>query len=383
MLAAALAPAGLKVLLLDAMQAPLMPEGEAGLRVSALTLSSERLLQQVGVWPHLPSDRLQSYTRMNVRDGDGTGEVCFNAAEAGVDHLGTLVENQSVVAALYQHCSADANIEWRCEARVTALSRVGDGWQVTLADDNVFACRLLVGADGARSMVRSVAGLRASPHDTGHIAIVATLATTQSHQGCARQVFLDSGPLALLPLFGDGHRCSLVWSVWPDVASELMALSEDAFSRRLSQACQDWLGDINLCSERQAFPIQDLHAGAYVAEGVALIGDAAHVVHPLAGQGINMGLLDAAVLAEEIRRALDVGRDWHSLALLQRYERRRRGHNASMVSAMRGFKLLFEQRSPVLRFIRNAGMNLVDRHHLFKGMLSRQATGQFDDTPVL
>jgi 2-polyprenylphenol 6-hydroxylase len=383
MLAAALVPTGLKVLLLDAMQAPQMPEHEAGLRVSALTLTSERLLQRVGVWPHLPSVRLQPYQRMDVRDGDGTGEVHFNAAEAGVDHLGTLVENESVVAAMYQHCSASPNIEWRCETRVMEMSRLDNRWQVALVGGDVFRCRLLVGADGARSMVRSVAGLQASPRDTGHVAIVATLATAQPHQGCARQVFLDSGPLALLPLFGDGHRCSLVWSVWPDVASELMALSKEAFCSRLSQASQDWLGDMQLCDERQTFPIQDHHAGAYVAEGVALIGDAAHVVHPLAGQGINMGLLDAAVLAEEIRRALEADRDWHSYPLLQRYERRRRGHNALMVSAMRGFKLVFEQRSPMLRFIRNVGMNLVDRHFLLKGLLSRQAVGQFDDTPVL
>src|SRR5690606_31555745 len=139
------------------------------------------------------------------------------------------------------------------------------------------------------------------------------------------------------------------------------------FSRALTQACQSWLGDIQLAGARLGFPIHDLHAGDYVCERLALIGDAAHVVHPLAGRGINLGLLDAAVLAEEISRAIEAGREWSALALLQRYQRRRRGHNAAVVAAMRGFKVLFEQRSPALRLFRNAGMSLVNRHSILKG----------------
>jgi 2-octaprenylphenol hydroxylase len=262
-----------------------------------------------------------------------------------------------------------------------AINSNEHGWRVGLADGEVLQARLLVGADGARSMVRSAAGLTATAKDTGHVAIVATLKTALPHQACARQVFLDSGPLALLPLYGAGHQSSLVWSVWPQRAAELMQQSPQDFAISLTQASQGWLGDIQLSSERLTFPIKDLHAGDYVAPQLALIGDAAHVVHPLAGQGINMGLLDAAVLAEEISRALAGRRDWSSLPVLQRYQRRRRGHNASMVAAMRGFKLLFEQRSPLLRFIRNAGMSLVDRHNIFKGILAAQALGRFDDAP--
>jgi 2-octaprenylphenol hydroxylase len=383
MLAASLAEQSLNIVLLDAAAAPQFPQGEPALRVSALTETSETLLQRAEVWPLMPADRLQPYEQMEVRDGDGTGEVHFSAADADASHLGTLVENDAVVAALYQRCLSLPRVQWRNGCRVSEITRVDDGWRISLSDGEVLQTRLLVGADGARSMVRSAAGLQAQPHDTGHVAIVATMKTQLPHQRCARQTFLDSGPVALLPLYGDGYSCSLVWSSWPERAQQLLQLSPQDFSRELTLATQSWLGQISLASERLAFPIHDLHAGNYVADGVALIGDAAHVVHPLAGQGINLGLLDAAVLAEEICRALAAGRQWYSLPLLQRYQRRRRGHNAMVVSAMRGFKVLFEQRSPVLRFVRNAGMSMVDRHHLFKGLLARQALGRFDDAPLV
>lgn len=382
MLAASLAEQSLQIVLLDAAPAPQYPQGESALRVSALTETSESLLQRAQVWPLMPVARMQPYEQMEVRDGDGTGEVHFSAADANASHLGTLVENDAVVAALYQRCLSLTRVQWRNDCRVSAIARADDGWRIALSDGEVLKTRLLVGADGARSMVRSAAGLQAQSRDTGHVAIVATLTTELPHQRCARQAFLDSGPVALLPLYGDGHSCSLVWSLWPERAQQLMQLPGDGFARELTKATQSWLGEISLASERLAFPIHDLHAGNYVADGVALIGDAAHVVHPLAGQGINLGLLDAAVLAEEICRALAAGRQWHSLPLLQRYQRRRRGHNAMVVSAMRGFKVLFEQRSPVLRFVRNAGMSMVDRHHIFKGLLARQALGRFDDAPL-
>lgn len=381
MLAASLARTSLNIVLLDGAAAPVMPTAQPAARVSALTETSERLLRATGVWQHMPAQRLQPYDQMEVRDGDGTGEVHFCAADASASHLGTLVENDAVVAALFQCCAAASQIDWRSACKVADIRRTNHGWQVELVDGECIDCRLLIGADGARSMVRSAAGLAAAAHDTGHVAIVATLQTALPHGNCARQVFLDSGPLALLPLYGDGHQCSLVWSLWPDRAAELMALPVDHFSHALTQACQSWLGDIQLAGERLAFPIHDLHAGDYVCERLALIGDAAHVVHPLAGQGINLGLLDAAVLAEEISRAIEAGREWSSLALLQRYQRRRRGHNAAVVAAMRGFKVLFEQRSPALRFFRNSGMSLVNRHSILKGMLAAQALGRFDDAP--
>ncbi|MDF1628260.1 MAG: FAD-dependent monooxygenase [Alcanivoracaceae bacterium] len=383
MLAAALAEQSLDIILLDGAPEPKMPTGAPAARVSALTETSERLLRSVGAWKNMPAPRLQPYDKMEVRDGDGTGEVHFSAADAAASHLGTLVENDSVVAAIFDFCRDACRVDWRSDCRVASVSRAEQGWRVELADGQFIDCRLLVGADGARSMVRSAAGIIAPSRDTGHVAVVATLHSAAPHENCARQAFLDSGPLALLPLYGDGHQCSLVWSLWPDRAAELMEQSPETFSRTVTQASQAWLGDLQLVGQRLAFPIHDLHAGDYVCPQLALIGDAAHVVHPLAGQGINLGLLDAAVLAEEICRAIDSGRDWSSLALLQRYQRRRRGHNVSVVAAMRGFKMLFEQRSPALRFFRNTGMSLVNRHSILKGVLAAQALGRFDDSPKI
>lgn len=382
MLAALLADSGLQIAVIDAGDVPVAPQGEAALRVSALTAVSESLLQSCGAWERMASARRQPYHSMEVRDGDGSGELLFRAADAGADHLGTLVENDAVVAALYQCCQSHASIHWRCQSRVTQIERNESDWCLTLADGDIWQGKLLVGADGARSMVRSRVGLPAQITDTGHVAVVAALQAQRAHDACARQAFLDSGPLALLPLHGDGHTVSLVWSLWPERAAAMMALSDEEFARALTQATQDWLGELRLVSKRAAFPIHDLHAGDYVADGVALVGDAAHVVHPLAGQGINLGMLDAGVLAEEILMALEAGRSWHSLALLQRYQRRRRGHNGVMVSAMRAFKVLFEQRAPWVRFLRNTGMSLLDRHQHLKGLLARQALGRFDDVPT-
>jgi len=236
MLAASLAEQPLNIVLLDAAPAPQCPRGEPALRVSALTETSETLLQRAEVWSLMPADRLQPYEQMEVRDGDGTGEVHFSAADAGASHLGTLVENDAVVAALYQRCLSLPRVEWRNDCRVSEIARAEDGWRISLSDGEVLQTRLLVGADGARSMVRSAAGLQAQPHDTGHVAIVATLKTQLPHQRCARQAFLDSGPVALLPLYGDGHSCSLVWSLWPERAQQLLQLSPQEFSRELTRA---------------------------------------------------------------------------------------------------------------------------------------------------
>lgn len=382
MLAALLADSGLRVELLDSAAAPAMPEAEAGVRVSALTEASEQLLRRAGAWSLLPTERRQPYQRMEVRDGDGTGSVSFAASDAGASHLGTLVENAAVVAALYQRCRHSTDINWHSSVRVVEQRKDDAGWQLVVVDavgqSVQWRCRLLVGADGGRSMVRSAAGIVSGGGDTGHVAMVASLRSELPHDACARQVFLDSGPLALLPLFGDGHDVSLVWSAWPQRTESLLALNETDFSAALSAASQQWLGTLTLASARQTFPIHDLHASDYVADGLALIGDAAHVVHPLAGQGINLGLLDAAVLAEEIQRALLQRRDWCSNALLQRYSHRRRGHNAAMVTAMRVFKQVFEQRAPWFRFLRNSGMTLLDQHPRIKAVLARQALGRYE-----
>lgn len=383
LLAVALAETGLQIQLLDAAPVPVMPKGPPATRVSALTEASQRMLKATGVWQSLPQERICAWQGMSVWDADGTGCVDFTAAEAGAGQLGWLVENDALVAALHKRCEAIQNIDWQTSANVVDIRHEGNHWHVKLADDIEQPTPLLVGADGAQSLVRRCAGIAATPRDSGHVAIVASIQCQQAHDCCARQRFMESGPLALLPLAGAGHDVSLVWSLWPQHAETLMGMTDDDFCRELTQATESVLGELKLLTPRAAFPVRELHASNYIRPGLALIGDAAHVVHPLAGQGINLGLLDAAVLAEEIARQLKRGLPhWHEQGLL-RYQRRRRAHNLIMQNAFRGFKILFEQRAPSIRFARNLGMTMVNDLQPLKNFFAHQALGRGGDLPTL
>lgn len=382
LLAAALADSGLRLLVLDAAAAPVMPEGPAGVRVSAITEASHWMLRNTGAWACLPPERLCAYASMKVWDADGTGRVAFDAAMVPADQLGWIVENDALAAALYTRCG-DRGVNWYCGERIADLEPVQEGWQVRLADGSALTAGLLVGADGARSMVRSRAGIPALPRDSGHVAVVAALQTERPHGRCARQRFIDSGPLALLPLFGDGHQCSLVWSMPPSQAEACRLMTDDSFAVALTEASEGVLGFCKQIGPRAAFPIRTLHANHYIGRHLVLVGDAAHVVHPLAGQGVNLGLLDAGVLAEEIRRALAAGLPIHHESVLRRYQRRRRAHNALMINAFNGVKAFFAQRDPAIRFLRNVGMNLVDRVTPAKQFFAREALGRNGDMPAL
>ena len=383
LLAALLASDGVRVRVLDGGPPPRAPEEDhADLRVSALTLASQAMLQAVGAWALMPEARLCAYHSMSVWDGDGTGEVSFDAGQAGAPALGWLVENRSVVAALYQRCLA-LGVDWQGGQRLTALTRQPDGWQLTLESGRSEQVACLVGADGAGSFVRHHAGIPAPVRDTGHVALVANLVTGQPHRHCARQWFLTSGPLAVLPLFGDGLQSSLVWSAWPEEAEQLLALDEDSFSQALTRATGGQMGVIRVTGERRAFPIANLHASDYVRPGLALVGDAAHVVHPLAGQGINLGLLDAGVLAEEVLIARQRGLPLFHDSALARYQRRRRGHNALMQRSFLTLKTLFEQQALPVRLVRNTGMHWVNGSAFLKRHLARAALGLHGDVPSL
>lgn len=387
LLAVLLAEAGLRVTVLDGAPVPVMPTGDAQLRVSTLTEASYWLLRNTGVWDCLDPGRVQPYSAMQVWDQDGTGEVCFSAEEAGAETLGWLLENSHLTAALYQRAQALPNLDWRCGAAVEGARRGETGWDVICGNERLQA-DLLVGADGARSQVRDWAGISGGASDSGHHALVATIGTALPHGGCARQVFMESGPLALLPLYsdpaqGEQRQCSIVWSGWPERIRELQQCDAARFAMELQASVADALGEVTLLSERAVFPIQPRHASQYVATGLALVGDAAHVIHPLAGQGVNLGLLDAAVLAEEVRQACEKGlgcADTHALA---RYQRRRRGENLVMQNAMRGFQQLFEQRALPLRWLRNAGMRMVNQGGPVKGFFVNRALGRSADLPVL
>lgn len=308
------------------------------LRVAALSRASEQILRHAGAWEHLPQARVCAYERMRVWHASlpATGALCFDAAELAEPNLGYIVENRALSnAALASFRERGGAV---LATSVSALASTADCVTLHGASDTLTA-RLVIGADGARSQVREWLGIDISTHDYQQSAIVATVATAQPHQHTAWQRFLASGPLAFLPLF-DGS-CSIVWSADKPMADELMMLDSAEFAARLAAASEHVLGGIRLLSERLAVPLQRRLARRLIGPRTALLGDAAHVVHPLAGQGFNLGLLDAAALVEALAVAVQEREDPGAARVLRRYEQARLTHNALMSASMSAFNELF------------------------------------------
>lgn len=394
-LACALGGLGLRIALIEAqplsLQWPAAADDVDGFdpRVSALTESSRAWLEQLGAWPLVATRRVSPYREMEVWDGEGTGAIHFHAEEVNQPTLGHIVENGLLQTALLHALQNKRDVQVLSPVRVSGFERRDGGVVIQFEDERLeeqreLFCHLLIGADGANSRVREWAGLRVREWDYGHTAIVATVATEHPHGACARQIFRREGPLALLPLRtsspgnagGEQLRerfCSIVWSTSPEEAETLLALDDAAFATALGNAFEHRLGAITATSKRFSFPLRARHAVDYVAANIALIGDAAHTIHPLAGQGINLGFLDAQALAEEIQRAVTRGlgpADEHALA---RYQRRRKGDNWAVLGAMEGFKRLFGTTALLPRLLRNTGMNAFDRIAPVKRLLIRQA----------
>src|SRR5690606_21380845 len=253
--------------------------------------------------------------------------------------------------------------------------------RILLEDQRMLTTSLLIAADGAQSKVRDLAGFRTREWDYHHHALATTVRTQKPQHQAAIQRFMDDGVLAFLPLAqpaGEADRqqyCSIVWSVIPHYAEELMAQDDATFARTLQAAIENRLGTIEKVERRHSFPLRQRHAVSYVQPGIALIGDAAHSIHPLAGQGANLGLQDAQVLAAEIAAAVAVGRDFADLRTLRRYQRRRIGHNLGMMWVMEGFKHLFADQPLPVRWLRNAGMSGLDRTPMVKNRIMRSAMG--------
>lgn len=346
-------------------------------RVIALTEASRSLLSELGVWPLVAGPRACPYHRMVVRDSEGTGVVTFDCADVGRPDLGHIVENGRVLAGLLDTL-AQSRVTVRSPAAIADIGVDDDRVVVTLGDGEQLETSLLVGADGTRSLVRQRCDFRVRQWDYGHNAIVATIRTDQAHGYTARQWFMVSGPLAFLPLRtdeGDCHHSSIVWSQQRDEADRLMALPDDVFRQALSRASESVLGEVTFVSRRFAFPLRQHHAVDYAQPGIALVGDAAHGIHPLAGQGANLGFADVGALVEEVARGIRRGLSPGDLSVLQRYQRRRKPENLAMMAAMETFKRLFEQEAPWLRLLRNQGMNRFNRLAPIKNRVIRRAMG--------
>jgi 2-octaprenylphenol hydroxylase len=369
-LAARLGAAAIGVTLVDARE-PVVdwPDGDVDLRVYAITRASERLFTDLGVWPRMLALGVSPFREMRVWDAGGSGAVHFDAAEVGQPHLGHIIESRVIVKALCETLAGMPGVTLRWNAPVQTFTGTG----VTLADGGTLEGRLLVGADGAESRVRDAAGIHLREYDYGQRAIVAVVTTERHHQETAWQRFLPTGPLAFLPL-ADG-RSSIVWSATRAEAERLMALDDENFCSALSQAFDHRLGRVVACGERGLFPLKRRHAAHYVKPGIALVGDAAHVIHPLAGQGVNLGLGDVQELADVVIDAVKRGRNPGDYAVLRRYERARKGANLAMMTAMDGFKHLFGVTAQPVRLLRSAGMNAVDAAGPLKHSIMRYAMG--------
>jgi 2-octaprenylphenol hydroxylase len=386
-LALALKDSGLDILLVDGSPlsvAPFKADAPFEPRVSALSAASQRILERLDAWPAIAARRCSPYSRMQVWDGGGTGRIQFNAASVHADVLGHIVENRVIQDALLEQLHA-SDIGLIGGARVEQVRHSGDDWLLTLADGRSLRTPLLVAADGAESAVRKLVGCATREWDYLHHAIVTSVRCSEPHLRTAWQRFTEDGPLAFLPLDRDGdlHWCSIVWSTTPEQAERLMELDDAAFCAALQEASEECLGQVLQADPRRCIPLRQRHAKRYVEPGLALIGDAAHSIHPLAGQGVNLGFLDAAVLAEELLRGLRRGESIASLPVLTRFERRRMPHNLAMMAAMEGFERLFQSDHLALRWMRNTGLRLVDGMAGAKGLFVRQALGQGGDLPQL
>lgn len=352
--------------------------GDFDPRVSAITPASQALLEKLDAWPLLAGTRMCPYVAMEVWDAEGTGRIDFQAAEVDAPVLGHIIENSLITGALLAGLAQPAGITLLDNMKLADLDLSDpQAAELLLEDGRRLRTRLLVAADGALSPVRELAGFRTREWDYGHRALVATVQTEMPHAACAYQRFLDSGPLAFLPLpeARGRHYCSIVWSAESERAEELMALDDEAFRDSLGQALEYRLGAVVDVSRRFAFPLRQRHATDYAKQRVALVGDAAHTIHPLAGQGINLGLKDIDALATEVIRAVGRGADPGDIEVLRRYQRQRKGENLLMMAAMDGFKRLFGERRLPVRWLRNQGMQWVSRSGPLKQQLMRHAMG--------
>ncbi|MGI9271645.1 MAG: UbiH/UbiF/VisC/COQ6 family ubiquinone biosynthesis hydroxylase [Woeseiaceae bacterium] len=353
----------LSLTLIDANERPTHHvDDDVALRVSAIATGSAALLDSIGAWSAVAATRASAYDGMRVWDASSSADsgdaLSFDAAEFAVPQLGFIVENVLLQDAILKVLD-DYDVELIFGSPIDALQEQDGGYQLALADGRKFDTNLVIGADGARSFVRASVGIETSDWEYEQAAFVTHLQPEKSHRKIAWQRFLESGPLGMLPL-ADG-RISVVWSTTEEQAQWAMSATENELSQALTDASDHVLGALTVAGPRGVFPLRAKHAKDYVKAGVALIGDAAHAVHPLAGQGANLGLQDAATLADVVVNALQTGQHPGDRPVLRRYERSRKGANASMLHFMTGLNRLFATDSALLKELRTTGMRLFNQ----------------------
>lgn len=367
-LAAALAASRWQVALIEPHRPACAPGWD--IRMYAISPRNRRLLERVGAWGRMDPARICAVRRMLVF-GDAGARLEFSAHDVGVPELASILEGSAITGALWEALEVDARVALLSPARPVGLAFGAAEVTLRLEDGGSLAARLVVGADGARSWVRESAGLRPQPHPDRQMGVVANFRCTQPHGNTAFQWFRNDGVLAWLPL--PGERMSMVWSVSEARAAELLALDEAALCAAVGEAGGHLLGDLQLLGPAAAFPIARFSLDRTIAGRLALVGDAAHVVHPLAGQGMNLGLGDAESLAA-ILTAAGV-RDPGDRLVLRRYERSRKEAVLGMRMTTDGLDRLFHAAPPGARWLRNTGLDLVNSATFIKSALVRHALG--------
>ena len=346
-------------------------------RVAALTEKSRRLLDRCGAWSAIAAQRVSAYGAMQVWDAEGTGEIHFDCQDVQQPNLGHIVENSLVVESLLVEVDKLDNIDFLCPVSVSQYSQSDSQVSVELSSGERLVASLLVAADGGNSSIREQFKFATREWDYGHSAIVTTVQAESVHQQTAWQRFMPTGPLALLPMNkqGDQRYCSLVWSQESTEAERLMALDDVAFCAELSRASEHCVGEILSVDKRYVIPLRQRHAKDYVVERVALLGDAAHTIHPVAGQGVNLGFADVKALVDTLCAEAKRGNDLGSLLCLGKYQRLRKPENLATMAAMEGFKRLFAADNVAVRLLRNMGLGKVNQIKPLKNEIIKQVMG--------
>lgn len=353
---------------------------EPELRVSAISAASENTLTALGAWEQMDQTRFAPYETMKVWDKHNFGRIEFASEQIGEGRLGHIIENNNIRNGLIKAASENANISLRFSTQVQSIHNSEQQVLLTLNDGTPLVAKLCVAADGANSWVRKQLKLPITFSDYDHHALVATIKTELPHNNCARQVFLPEGPLALLPL-ADANTCSIVWSSVPDKSKALQTMNKTEFEMAMTAATDSELGVIELQSERPAYPLTMRYAQKWVENRVVFVGDAAHTIHPLAGLGMNLGLLDAASLAQLLDK--DALSTEKLNKTLSHYQGWRKAEAQNYIAAMGALKELFAGDNPIKKLIRGAGLAVTDNLPLLKDKIIKHAMGMTGDLPEL
>lgn len=378
-LAAGLANSALSIAIIESGEMT-PPDNSISSRVSAISYASQTILETLHAWQNIEANRITAYDTMKVWDKDSFGKLSFDTTLIEENELGYIIENDRIQYALFECVKKQNNVTMFSKNKLKSVSIGDDGAWVTLECGQNIMTKLVVGADGANSSLRTMVDIPLTYWDYNHHAIVATVKTELLHEACARQIFTTEGPLAFLPLF-EKDLCSIVWSVTPDEACRLTDLPNAEFNKELTRAFDNQLGFCEVQNTPISFPLTMRYARDFAQHRIALIGDAAHTIHPLAGQGVNLGLLDAMCLAENVISNKQANKDIGVYNNLRYFERWRKAEAMQMIASMELIKRLFEGANPIKKLIRDVALVLTDKAMPLKQKFIKQAMGLQGELP--